>query len=312
MSRWDDFRQYHPPSVPLPARGGIKAQSKRGTFGESWWAKRWIAVLESFHLGARLRRGRGYARQGQVLALTIEKGSVTATVQGSRPQPYAVRIAVTVLTATNWKKAAKTLSSQARFAAQLLAGEMPQGIEQAFEAAGLSLFPAQLRDLQTDCSCPDWANPCKHIAAVYYLLGEEFHRDPFLIFKLRGLNREELIDLLGGIGRSTTGRKVPRRATGAESEEAPGAPEPLLPDIAAFWGEHLADEDFLGATHIPPVPASLPKRLGPFPFWRGEDRFLDTLERIYASASPLGLRVVLGECDRNGNSLSTREPESAG
>ena len=83
------------------------------------------------------------------------------------------------------------LSQQVIFTAKLLAGEMPQDIEQAFTDAGLSLFPAQSKDLDTECSCPDWSNPCKHIAAVYYLLGEEFDRNPFLIFKLRGMEREE-------------------------------------------------------------------------------------------------------------------------
>ena len=77
---------------------------------------------------------------------------------------------------------------------------MPQDIEQAFADSGLSLFPAKMKDLETDCSCPDWSNPCKHIAAVYYLLGEEFDRDPFLIFKLRGMEREGLVGLLKSAG----------------------------------------------------------------------------------------------------------------
>ena len=191
MSRYDDYG-YFPPSRPRKAKGGIKAQSKRGAFGESWWAKRWIAVLERFDIGARLGRGRSYARQGQVLSLAIDKGQVKAKVQGSRPKPYDVAIQLKTLSAADWKKLAKALSQQALFAAKLLAGQMPQDIEQAFEGVGLSLFPATHQDLDTDCSCPDWSNPCKHIAAVYYLLGEEFDRDPFLIFKLRGMSREEL------------------------------------------------------------------------------------------------------------------------
>src|SRR5947209_1370390 len=159
---------YFPPSRPRQAKGGIKAQSKRGSFGESWWAKRWIAVLESFDIGARLGRGRSYARNGQVLAVDIGKGMVKAKVQGSRPTPYAVTIKVKSLSAADWKKLAKALAGQALFAAKLLAGEMPQDIEQAFAKIGLSLFPEKLGDLATECSCPDWSNPCKHIAAVYY------------------------------------------------------------------------------------------------------------------------------------------------
>jgi uncharacterized Zn finger protein len=197
--RYHDFgySDFFPRSTPRQAKGGIKAQSKRGTFGESWWAKRWIAVLESFQIGARLGRGRSYARRGQVLSIDIQTGEVKAKVQGSRPTPYGITIKLKPIPTAGWKKLADALGQQAVFAAKLLAGEMPQDIEQAFKAAGLSLFPEKLKDLATDCSCPDWSNPCKHIAAVYYLLGEEFDRDPFLIFKLRGMTREGLVGLLG-------------------------------------------------------------------------------------------------------------------
>ena len=194
-SWWND--EYFPPSRPRKAKGGIKAQSKRGGFGESWWAKRWIEVLESFDLGARLARGRSYARSGQVLSIAIEKGKVKAKVQGSRPKPYAVTIEVKPLAEPTGTKVLDGAGRQALFAAKLLAGEMPQDIETVFQEVGLSLFPAQLGDLKTDCSCPDWSNPCKHIAAVYYLLGEEFDRDPFLIFTLRGLGRDALMARLG-------------------------------------------------------------------------------------------------------------------
>lgn len=193
--RWHGDVGHFPPSRPREAKGGIKTQSKRGTFGESWWAKRWIAVLESFNIGARLGRGRAYARSGQVLSIDISKGTVLARVQGSRPKPYEITIKVKALSIADWKTLAKALSRQAIFAAKLLAGEMPQDIEKVFKDVDLSLFPSKLKDLGTDCSCPDWSNPCKHIAAVYYLLGEEFDRDPFLLFTLRGSEP-------GGVGRA--------------------------------------------------------------------------------------------------------------
>src|SRR5215468_6750617 len=221
---WGGWRRK--PKPRIKARGGIKSQSKRGTFGQSWWAKRWIAVLESFNIGARLGRGRSYARSGQVLSIDIEKGEIEAAVQGSRPKPYDIKIKVKTIPAADWKRVAKALDREAIFAAKLLAGEMPQEIEQVFREVGLSLFPEKLRDLETDCSCPDWSNPCKHIAAVYYLLGEEFDRDPFLIFKLRGVTREEFAKLLGATG-----------APAAKIEAAPVAapPEPLQAAAGVFW-----------------------------------------------------------------------------
>src|SRR5947209_19206929 len=126
--RFDDWEGFHrfPPSQPREAKGGIRASSKRGSFGESWWARRWIQVLESFDIGARLRRGRSYARKGQVLSIDIEKGKVKAKVQGSRATPYTVTIETKALTADEWKRLAQALSRQAIFAAKLLAGDMPQ------------------------------------------------------------------------------------------------------------------------------------------------------------------------------------------
>ena len=289
MGRWDYYR-YFPPSTPKAAKGGIKAQSKRGAFGASWWAKRWIAVLESFPIGARLDRGRSYARRGQVLDLEIDKGAVSAKVQGSRRTPYRVEIGIQPLPRATWRQVMKTLSAQFGYAAQLLAGEMPQDIEAAFESAGASLFPARQQDLKTQCSCPDWSNPCKHVAAVFYLLGEEFHRDPFLIFKLRGLDRAELMEFLGS---GQAGRQV-GQAAGHDKTGLP-APEPLTAAAGPFWQGAELPLDLLGEVRVPPVAAALPKRLGGFPLWRGSTFFLEALDPFYTKAAETGLDVFLGE-----------------
>src|SRR5262245_20325861 len=146
-------REFLPRSTPRAAKGGIKAQTKRGQFGATWWAKRWIQVLESFDIGARLNRGRSYARRGQVLSIDVSKGSVKAKVQGSRPKPYDIVIEVKVLSDKEWGKLLRVLSGQALYTAKLLAGEMPQDIEKIFQEAGLALFPQKRDDLKTDCSC---------------------------------------------------------------------------------------------------------------------------------------------------------------
>jgi uncharacterized Zn finger protein len=295
--RWGYDRDYFPPSRPRVAKGGIKAQSKRGAFGESWWAKRWITVLESLDIGARLDRGRSYARRGQVLGITIDKGIVKAKVQGSRPSPYQVTIKLTVLSAADWQKLTTLFAQQALFTAKLLAGEMPQDIERAFKDAGLSLFPVKLKDLETECSCPDWSNPCKHIAAVYYLLGEEFDRDPFLIFKLRGMSREGLVELLGGgMQKARRGVKSPQSAI-HNPQEVSLPPEPLVAEVSDFWGGSSLPDDLFGEVRVPPAPAALVKRLGSFPFWRGEERFLGAIEPVYTQASRHGLDIFLGERD---------------
>jgi uncharacterized Zn finger protein len=294
---WHYYERFTP-SRPKAAKGGIKSQSKRGQFGENWWAKRWNAVLESFNIGARLGRGRSYARSGQVLSIDIEKGLVTARVQGSRTKPYDISIKIKPLSETDWKKLTQALSREVIFAAKLLSGEMPQDIEQVFKDSGLSLFPDKQKELNTNCSCPDWSNPCKHIAAVYYLLGEEFDRNPFLIFKLRGKDREELLAGLGERdGQARNAGKKKKGAVAEIEEEAPSPPEPVLPDATTFWKGRDLPDDFLGEVRFPPVKAALLKRLGSFPFWRGNQLPLDALEPIYAKASQYGLDALLGEID---------------
>ncbi|AGA28577.1 SWIM zinc finger family protein [Singulisphaera acidiphila] len=284
MARDSWWNDRYPPSRPKKAAGGIKAQSKRGGFGESWWAKRWIKVLESFNIGARLARGRSYARQGQVLSIAIAEGKVTAKVQGSRSQPYNITIAVKTLSPADWKKVLDVLGTQALFAAKLLAGEMPQDIEPVFKEAGVSLFPTKLADLKTDCSCPDWSNPCKHIAAVYYLLGEEFDRDPFLIFSLRGLSRDAL---MARLEMTNSGR--------GEAVTAPRPGEPLSVQSEPFWNvAEERTEDWFGVVEVPREPVALASRLGGFPFWQGEAPLRDTLLATYQAASPRGLDVFLG------------------
>lgn len=188
---------FPPRSKPLPAEG-IRARSRRGAIGDTWWSRRFIGILESFELGGRLTRGRNYARRGQVLELSIEAGRIRARVQGSRPTPYAVSIRLRALSQKDWARVEAALASRAAFLAKLLAGEMPTDIEAAFGDCRLSLFPTTAGDLVTRCTCPDVSNPCKHIAATYYLLAEAFDDDPFLILAWRGRNRDQLLARLLG------------------------------------------------------------------------------------------------------------------
>lgn len=289
----DDFPGGFPRSGPArKVKGGIRAQTKRGAFGKSWWAKRWLAVLESLDLGGRLQRGRAYARGGQVIDLAIGSGLVTARVQGSRPKPYDVTIRVVPLAPAEWRRVAKVLSGEASFLARLLAGEMPNDIERAFEKAKVSLFPTRITDLATSCSCPDVSNPCKHIAAVYYLLGEEFDRDPFLIFRLRGMAREEMLRVLEEM---ETAAQPPGRAR--EADVAAGDPvgagsaSPAEPDTR-FWRAGTVPDDVLPERLGRERPGSLLLRLGAFPFWRGAEPLADALVPVYERAAAAALEVL--------------------
>jgi uncharacterized Zn finger protein len=194
--RFSYYGYYYEPTHPIQTDEGLKTRSQKGKIGQSWWAERWIAALERLIDPARLRRGRSYARSGQVLSITEKGGGVAAKVQGSRPSPYNITIRVEPLSDAQWAAVIEQMADQALFTAQLLAGEMPPDIEQAFAATGASLFPDKSGDLTTSCSCPDSANPCKHIAATHYILGEQFDEDPFLIFRLRGRTQEQILDAL--------------------------------------------------------------------------------------------------------------------
>jgi uncharacterized Zn finger protein len=291
MGYWDDWGKYKP---RIQAKGGIRAQSKRGDFGATWWGKRWVATLESFDIGARMGRGRSYARNGSVLSIDIASGEIKAKVQGSYPQPYKISIKLKAMPDSDWSKLATALSTQVIFAAKLLAGEMPPEIEDVFKAADLALFPAKSRDLVTDCSCPDWSNPCKHIAAVYYLIGEEFDRDPFLLFKLRGMERAAFLKLLSAA--------TPTAVESVEEAARALPPEPL--NAAAFWQTAPLPPDWLGEARTPPVNAAVLQRLGNFPFWRGSETLADALTPVYVAASARGLEVFVG-------SESAVEPRAA-
>ncbi|MGC8723678.1 MAG: SWIM zinc finger family protein [Acidobacteriota bacterium] len=293
MSTWDYWG--YKPSRPREAKHGIKAKTSRGAFGTTWWAKRWIAVLESFDIGARLGRGRSYARRGQVTQVGIEQGEVKAKVQGSRPRPYDVVIRLKPFSDKERQALGQALGREALFAAKLLAGEMPEGIEELFAEAGAPLFPGRSQDLKTECSCPDWSNPCKHIAAVYYLMAEEFDRDPFLLLKLRGLTREELPALVGSPAPKAKASTRQRRAPAPESP----APEPSVPlpsDHGAFWGtQGPAVPLALPVSSAAEVPEALLKRLGGFPFWRGERPLEEALAPTYRAAAQRGLALLAGE-----------------
>ena len=187
---------WFPKSRPKHVEGGIRARSKRGDIGEEWWSKRFVEVLESYAISSRIKRGKRYARKGQVVELLVEPGEVSARVQGSRATPYEIRLTDANLDEDVWERVIEALVEQAGITARLLAGQLPPDVEGVFESAGSTLFPERYEDFSASCSCPDRANPCKHIAAVCYILAESFDDDPFGLLRWRGKSREDLLAAL--------------------------------------------------------------------------------------------------------------------
>jgi uncharacterized Zn finger protein len=254
--RRSDYNYYFDfePTRPIEVKDGIKARSQRGAFAKSWWATRWIQAMERLVDAGRLSRGRSYARKGQVLSIEEKKNGVEARVQGSRRTPYKIDIRVAPLGDAQWEQVIDALAEQALFTALLLAGEMPQDIEEAFQTAGVSLFPDRRGDLTTHCSCPDWSNPCKHVAATHYILGERFDEDPFLLFRLRGRSQEQILQ---GLRQRRAGQDIQ-----ADEEDEPESVALLEDNLERFWdlGEPL--ESFGVAIKAPLIELPLLKRLG--------------------------------------------------
>ncbi|RZM77852.1 SWIM zinc finger family protein [Leptolyngbya iicbica] len=163
---------------------------------EAWWVQRWVDLLNNYRFKKRLERGRKYAREGNILNIEYKGSKVIALVQGTADDPYKLSIWLDAFTDEDWNYVIDTLAEHALFSAQLLAGEMPDDIEGVFTANGLSLFPFQLSEVHSKCDCPDPKNPCKHIAAVYYQLGDFFREDPFILFQLRGRDRGQILESL--------------------------------------------------------------------------------------------------------------------
>jgi uncharacterized Zn finger protein len=256
MSPWHEWET----AGPIEVEGGIKAKSKRGAIGEQWWSRRFIAVLDSYGMSSRLQRGRSYARKGQVLEFTLTAGKVTARVQGSRPSPYQVSITVRPLTSAQWRDVESRLAGQALFRARLLAGEMPAEIEEVFASCGTPLFPGSSRDLTMSCSCPDWGVPCKHLAAVCYVLAEAFDADPFALLAWRGKGREDLLAALRGkTGGPPAGGPRPEAAGTSPAlallSDVTGAP--LEETLADFWSPGLSQARLRALPASPATPPDL-------------------------------------------------------
>jgi uncharacterized Zn finger protein len=304
MSQTSDWRDWEP-SRPLPVDGGIAARSKRGAIGETWWSQRFITLLESFGVGSRLQRGRNYARRGQVVELDVEPGIVIAKVQGSRYTPYRVRIRCKALSEQQWRRLEKAIASQALPLAQLLASEMPRDIEDVFASCKLTLFPRSHAELKASCTCPDSANPCKHIAAAYYILAERFDQDPFQIFAWRGREQGELLEHLRArrAGRSTArdaggaGRRSGSTGAAATTAAQPAAPESrgpaLVDELDTFWDSRPA----LADVHINPLAAeatdALLRELGPAPVDVAGHNLVELLTPAYRALAEQAERRAL-------------------
>jgi len=199
-----------PPGRPVPRR----------TFGATWWGRAWIDALEQrARLDPnRLPRGRTYAHTSRVGVLTIEPGEVRTSVLGSRDSAYRVRLRVRAFSDAEWEVVLDAIAARAAHAAALLDGELSPGIVDDARDAGCDLLPGP-GEVGTSCSCPDWANPCKHAAAVCYLMADRLDEDPFELLALRGRSRDQI---LAGLRRRRASPQDPRGRDDGTLRDDPG------------------------------------------------------------------------------------------
>jgi uncharacterized Zn finger protein len=298
---WEDGDRYPAQKQPAPAHG-IKVK-KAGT---SWWGQRWLGALEAA-LGAdsgRLARGRTYARAGRTHDLEVKKGKVHALVTGSRATPYTISIELKALSKETWQNVITGMAAKAQFAAQLLAGEMPKELDEVFGAAGSSLFPVDRADLVTSCSCPDWGDPCKHVAATHYVLGEALDRDPFLLFELRGRRKEQVIDALrvarGGASEPAKPGKIAARpgnlkaAARATKTASISAESQATPISAADYDKPRTALPSLSFSFEGPItPGALLRQLGAPSGWPDTTSPADALAPLVHAAAQRAREIAL-------------------
>ncbi len=265
-------------------------------FSRTWWGDRFIKALEEFSEDNRLQRGRSYARNGKVKSFQIQENYISAQVRGSvnpyfgvyKEPTYNIAIEIKPIPKTKWQQVIKKISAKASIVSRLLLNEVPENIEDTFSQLGVNLLPHSHKDFQTSCSCPDYANPCKHIAGVYYLVASQLDQDPFLLFELRGLAKTELQEKLA---ESPLGKVLSSRLN---SQQTPLEISPsFYPKLEkkVIQEKPNPQEFWLGKKRLPQtievasqggVSGILVKKQGDYPsFWDKDHSFIETMEQLY-------------------------------
>ena len=265
-------------------------------FSRTWWGQEFIQALEHISDDGRLSRGRAYVNNGKMTFFEIKDGIVAATVRGSinayfgvyKEPLYITTIEFRPISAAQWAAAIALIASKASLISRLLLNEIPSNIEDSFKTLGLHLLPHGEKDFNAQCSCPDYGNPCKHIAGVYYRIAAELDRDPFLLFELRGLSRE---DLHKELAKSPLGQALSAELQLSQGSLKPAESYYTKPTIVAAQAVERLQDFWQGTKRLPqtmespekPLVAGIPvKKQGDYPaFWHRNNSFLEVMEELY-------------------------------
>ncbi|PZO11379.1 MAG: hypothetical protein DCF25_19495 [Leptolyngbya foveolarum] len=273
-------------------------------FSRTWWGQKFIEAIEDLTDAGRLSRGRSYAKGRKVKSFEVNNEAVTAQVRGSVNPYYGVhkeplyRTTITFesFTQAQWSEAIALISSKASLISRLLLGEMPDNIEETFQPLGLNLLPNCQKDFKSTCSCPDYSNPCKHIAGVYYRVAAELDQDPFLLFSLRGLSREGLLQELAKspLGQALSAelqleRQPPQPAESYYAALQTTTATSLDGDLRTFWQGSKQLPPSIEIFAPPPISGIPVKKQGDFPaFWHRDNSFITAMEALYEQVKAKG------------------------
>lgn len=287
---------------------------------KTWWGEEFLNALESCMDAGRLSRGRSYAAPRRRTEFSIRQGKIEATMVGNinphfgvyKTPYYAVKIDFEKVGAAHWKAILGRLGSNADWVTHLILGEVPPTIEKAFAGSSVKLLPRTGREIRSSCSCPDWANPCKHVAGVYFHVAALLDRDPLLLFELRGIDR---LQLRQAVSQSEFGAALLGDAGAGDPDLAAAVREPRFPavavsgsanpasDLRAFWRGRPLPRDVTAEGQAPPVSALLLRREGDYPeFWHRNTSFIEAMAAVYE-------RVAKGIPPKSAEALPDGRPQ---
>ncbi|NHK30477.1 MAG: hypothetical protein FK730_03940 [Asgard group archaeon] len=260
-------------SKPRKVKNGLKVE--KNIEEKNWWGKKWINDIESLESGNRFKQGRYFAKQGQVVYIKIQKGFAITKVQDSRLKPYTIRIEVDLIPDNIWAKIVEEIVSKAYYTAKLLSNKLPNDINDIFKKYNVALMP-EVRggDLRAACNCSDWANPCKHTAAVLYVLGEQLEKEPFLYFKLRGKTKDEILSI------------IQEKQMISKDEDLIIIANKKREAIKNKLSEQIEQERDNQKI------MKLLEKLGPSPFISNNENYTDLLSKVYKVATDIAMKKM--------------------
>lgn len=267
-------------------------------FKKTWWGPEFLTSLEQIMDEGRLKRGNSYSSDYRLVKFDVNLNNVTSRVRGNKSAYfevyetpyYDVKITFDKVAAKHWKSVLSKVGANANWVTHLILGEVPPTINEAFKNANVSLLPQSANEMRTTCSCPDWANPCKHVAGTYIRLASILDQDPIALFELRGLKRAALNRSLA---KSSFGAALLSTADDTESTTVEDRDDKIatvnpsdcgiaLSDLRAFWCGKAPPAESAMDRQIPPISALLLRREGDYPeFWDRKNSFLEAMTGIY-------------------------------